>query len=102
MSKVGHINVGLRAFRKPKEINRTMARMESDDGPVAATPALARARNTLLDEALAKIGIDQSSFRSFDDLPQRPIADPLLALKAPERLGDVDLNVSWLPSPPNL
>ena len=68
-SKSGIINVGQLALGKPKEKNGALTRTISDDRSIAAAPTFARARNALLDQALAEIGIDQSSFCPFDGLP---------------------------------
>ena len=65
---------------------RTFAGTVGHDGPIAAALSLARARDALLDESSAKIGINETCVGN-DQRNERRVRSALLALKAqPPRL----------------
>jgi hypothetical protein len=60
---------------------------ESDDHPKAASLALSRPRDPLLDDLTAKVGIDQTPDGSFDGIHQAIVTDAVLSRELRKRSG---------------
>jgi len=75
------VDVGPLAFRKAVNENRTLAALEKDDRTITAGLPLSRARDPLLDDTIAEVGIDLPPLRSRDHPGQNCIADLFLSGK---------------------
>jgi len=64
----------------------------SDQRAVAAGAALPLPRDPLLDDAAAKIGVDQATGSTINRLAQAPIRNPLAARKPHQPFGFEDLH----------
>ena len=60
---------------------------DSDDHPKAASLALPRPRDPLLDDLTAKVGIDQTPDGSFDGIHKAIVTDAVLSRKLRKRFG---------------
>ena len=80
------IEVCLRALGETEQKNREIRRPECDHHPIPAAPPLPFSGNALLDEAAAKIGVNQPTCRPFDGLGQASIVDVLGSGKTRKRL----------------
>ena len=69
-----------------KEIDGTIG-AETDQHPKAASLALPRTGDPLLDDLAAKVGVDQASLGTVNGLDKRRIIDAILAGKLRKRFG---------------
>jgi hypothetical protein len=69
---------------------------ESDDHTKAASLALSRSGNTLLDDLTAKVSVDQTPYSSFNGIHEAIITDAVLLRKLRECFGLEDSHFTSL------
>lgn len=72
------------ALGEPKREYRLVTLPEQNQRPVATRLALPSARNPLLDDTAAKIGIHQTAFCALHGFTKRGIGNPLFSREALE------------------
>jgi hypothetical protein len=78
------------ALGEPVEEHGALSASDGDQRAKTTTPALAFARDPLLDQAAAKVSIDESFLGPGDGIAKHPFADPLAPPKAAKRLDHED------------